>query len=88
MITLAQLSEIERSCDGVTAGPWYFEISGEVSAPSPYRKMGRSFTGIFTSPSDGPHIARLDPATVRELVRLARIGLERVTLPDSTNQAG
>ena len=80
MITLAQLSEIERSCDSVTPGPWEFnKRGGEIEAANPHSARSPWAVGMIYHVGDGPHIARLDPATVRELVRLAKIGLEADT---------
>ena len=101
MITLAQLSEIEAGCDGVTPGPWLPISSVEfLGKPGDGIEMLRcEIRQVDASPNDKhswpfrvcktvegqfanadklnfEHIARLDPATVRELVRLARIGLE------------
>ena len=83
MITLAQLSEIECGCDGVTPGPWALEpfddLSAELTAPCAESANGKRYIGAMFFQPDSKHIARLDPATVRELVRLARIGLEADT---------
>ena len=77
MITLAQLSEIESGCEGVTPGPWRggHRCDGWLTAPNPDIPTKRCGIGEIYARIDASHIARLDPATVRELVRLARIGL-------------
>jgi hypothetical protein len=80
-LTPEQLDEIEKGCEGVTPGPWVYSEDGDddfISSPK-----GRGDVHCDTSyyPSglkteDAMHFARLDPTTVRELVRLARMGAD------------
>lgn len=76
----AKLDEIEKGCEGVTPGPWRvsrrYEIGPGSNADDQSRGMIIPFADVYGGGRgiDSAHIARLDPATVLELVRLARIG--------------
>lgn len=81
-ITHELLDEIERGLDGVPPGPWK-SFAG--CGYGVWAEHGPNATAICLpygprrspqKPIVGAHIARLDPQTVGELVRLARIGLE------------
>lgn len=82
-LTVAQLDEIERGCEGVTPGPWREENQPFGSAI--YIKGGKTIATAHGSlaitkeklPNDlnAEHIARLSPEVVRELCQLAREGL-------------
>jgi hypothetical protein len=84
----AALNEIEAGLEGVTEGPWRARKIGDSTATyvggvpviSPGQKHSKQpFLGVLCclqEPADAAHIARLDPATVRELIRLARLGIE------------
>lgn len=76
---------IERGCEGVTPGPWedyehcWFRY-GVRAVGDDYRDplvIPTTYTQVKGGAKNRPiaaHIARLDPQTVAELVRLARIG--------------
>jgi hypothetical protein len=86
-ITIAKLDEIERGLEGVTEGAWHFESHEAASWQGPgcdalmvNEDGDKVLDCIWASATEEGdrtyrHIARMDPATVRELVRLARIGL-------------
>ena len=78
-ITPEKLDEIECGLEGVTPGPWEAEKGGRGSwikgSTSEWAAMGCGDTDA-SADANSEHIARMDPATVRELVRLARVGME------------
>jgi hypothetical protein len=87
-ITTETLDQIETGLAGVTPGPWDFYPED----PTSYYGAGRSaamcndagekvIDCLWASATERGnliyrHIARLDPQTVADLVRLARIGLD------------
>lgn len=90
-MTPEQLAEIERGLEGVTPGPWHALRSDPAEGvncwwvngqPSP---MLRGFSATVATVGGGyglndnretaAHLARCDPQTIAELVRLARIGM-------------
>lgn len=84
-LTPEKLDEIERLAELATPGPWYYAGCNtvhdadhdEVAHPC---DMGNDC-------ATARYIASLDPATVRELVRLARIGERHETRPDPLGDA-
>jgi len=82
-ITPEQLDEMERGLEGVTPGGW---IGRDLYAPyvdpsfvvarNPATSGGIGVLARAFSSKDAAHIARCDPDTIRELVRLARLGAE------------
>jgi hypothetical protein len=79
-ITTELLDEIEAGCEGATPGPWRLECWGDGSSPPGLANVVADAAEVVLvaeiPEDDAAYIARLDPATVRELVRLARIGME------------
>ena len=76
----AKLDAIEAGLKGVTPGPWNVEPRNRSKnfsvAFRPELKVCQTFGDSVAAEADAAHIARLDPNTVRELVRLARIGAD------------
>ncbi len=76
----AKLDAIEAGLKGVTPGPWNVEPRNRSKnfsvAFRPELKVCQTFGDSVAAEADAAHIARLDPDTVRELVRLARIGAD------------
>jgi hypothetical protein len=72
---IAKLDAIEAGLEGVTPGPW---DRGRLLLPgSPWRVgQPRHTVAEVRVNANAAHIARLDPDTVREMTRLARIGAE------------
>jgi hypothetical protein len=75
----AKLDAIEAGLEGVTPGPWSWgqrwytgHKIGALMGEWPVLDLG----GAGVSVINAAHIASLYPDTVRELVRLARIGAE------------
>lgn len=91
-MTEQEILEIQRGCEGVTEGPWMAAEGGTtvVGLPIVASPMGAVIANCMWAPSAMPHademnklaqaradhIARLDPATVRELCQLALKGLK------------
>jgi len=90
-LTPEKLDELERLAELVTPGPWELKdgrtdtIENAQGYPvctvhyHPYELYGHGVRAAY--------IASLDPATVRELVRLARIGERHETRPDPLGDA-
>jgi hypothetical protein len=76
-LTLDKLNEIERGLEGVTPGPWRVSKHRASSRAIQTTKTDREIATVALhkyTDNTGPeamaaHIARLDPETVRELVR-------------------
>lgn len=75
MITPERLDEIERGLVGVTPGPYIVSRDERkwIDTLGPISENGWR----DNRDADASHFARMDPQTVAELVRLARIGMER-----------
>ncbi len=81
---IAKLDAIEVGLEGVTSGPWAFVphyfSDGSIKRRSVCVERSKydwiDLIGDLNNAPDAAHIARLDPDTVRELVRLARIGVD------------
>jgi hypothetical protein len=69
------LDEIEKGLRGVTKGPWRSETGANSHVFSEIVMDERDNAIAFSDDENRAHIARLDPDTVRELVRFARIGI-------------
>lgn len=88
-IDTAKLDEIERGLEGVTPGPWCLQgdwrpkakkVGGWLSTacrrpPPPLFEINPFVGETIKHIANAAHIARCDPQTISELVRLARIGL-------------
>jgi hypothetical protein len=82
-----RLREISAGCEGVTRGPWragpqaHYDDDVELYTTEPFTdQIGTLVCDGMNAEHDAKinaaHIARLDPDTVKELCRLALIGLE------------
>ncbi len=102
-LTPADLDVMEAGLEGVTPGPWevydgcswrrigttgaryddcavLYPVVADDGHPDLSSRHGDRDRNLA-------HITRLDPATVRELIRLARIGLDTSTTPASVEQS-
>ena len=74
---IAKLDAIEAGLEGVTPGPWEVKPTAPIVVGVSHSNLsgiaGLS-VGIGRTYSNTAHFSRLDPDTVRELVRMARIG--------------
>ena len=76
---IAKLDAIEAGLEGVTPGPWRAAPWGNRVPPHEVMNVIMpAIEQVFPDflCADAAHIARLDPDTIKELVRLARIGAE------------
>lgn len=72
MLTIEKIAEIEAGCEGVTPGDWWSH-KGLVFLGG---QGGFDLRGAPHAEPNAEHIARLNGPAVRELCRLARIGIE------------
>jgi len=96
-MTRDQIEAIAAGCEGVTPGSWRLEATTIYGDPDggmwsrialgPYPHSSARSTRHKQWVADALHIARLDPATVRELCRLALIGLDAETRVASAEAA-
>jgi hypothetical protein len=76
------LNAIEAGCDGVTPGPWSIrhdtcaECSRRGAAEYDIPELPGGYHAQFSEQADAAHIARLDPATVLDLVAGYRAGMK------------
>jgi len=89
-LTPERIDEIERGCEGVTAGPWHAEpkvgrgawIKG---AAEEWTAVACGFDGTSAA-ANAAHIARCDPDTIRALIAAARANAKLVeALTDIAN---
>jgi hypothetical protein len=84
-LTLDRLEQIECGCEGVTPGPWTWgaqwlakRIGNSGRVAEDYMHLAQVPLNDYDSPrwnTDAAHIANCDPDTIRELIRLAKLGL-------------
>lgn len=86
MITAERIEEIEKGCEGVTPGPWGANSEGDIAPHSDQHNAGYWIAHLEDCgpnwKANAAHIARLDPATVRDLCALARSALSPSRVKD------
>lgn len=78
-MTREQIETILKGCEGVTPGPWHKgnQIIGSKATTGFTRHLVENlWQQDQQGDKDFSHIARCDPATIRELCRLALAGLD------------
>jgi len=89
-LTRDHINAILAGCEGVTPGPWR-KGNVIVGTKGPSGFVRHLFENCWPKTSQGEkdlsHIARLDPDTIRDLCRLALIGLDAETRVASAETA-